>query len=222
MPRRTAGRPALRAPRNGDRPAPAHGGSGEVRIIAGQWRGRRLPVPDVPGLRPTADRVRETLFNWLQPVIPGARCLDLFAGSGALGLEAASRGAAEVVMIERTPAVVRTLRANLLTLGASPGVQVIEGDALAWLAAAPPRAFDPKPFDLALLDPPFADDLLGASCRLLATAGWLAPGARVYLEAPAYAPYPALPAGWELVREGRTRQVRYALVAVAGETVPVP
>ena len=183
-------------------------GSGHLRIIGGRHRGRRLPIPDQPGLRPTADRVRETLFNWLMPVLPGARCLDLFAGSGALGLEAASRGAGEVVLVERNALVARQLLLNVQTL-AEPGVQVIQADALAWLAR------DPSPFDLVFLDPPFAEALLAPACALLAARGWLAPGARVYLETAERAGFPPLPAGWDLVRERTAGQVRFGLVLVA-------
>jgi 16S rRNA (guanine966-N2)-methyltransferase len=182
-------------------------GPGRLRIIGGRYRGRRLPIPDQPGLRPTADRVRETLFNWLTPALPGARCLDLFAGSGALGLEAASRGAGEVLLIERNELVVRQLRANVLTLDATI-VQVIRADALAWLNGAP------RPFDLVFLDPPFADGLLAPACALLAGHGWLAPGARVYLETAARAGFPPLPAGWELIREGTAGEVRFGLALV--------
>lgn len=186
----------------------APGGPGRLRIVGGQWRGRRLPVPDQPGLRPTPDRVRETLFNWLAPVLPGARCLDLFAGSGALGLEAASRGAGEVVLVEKSEPVVRQLRANLLTLRAER-VALARADALVWLAG------EPRPFDLVFLDPPFADGLLGPACERLARPGWLAPGARVYLESAADIGFPTLPAGWELIRERTAGAVRFALATIA-------
>lgn len=184
------------------------GGPGHLRIIGGTNRGRRLPIPDQPGLRPTADRVRETLFNWLAPVLPGARCLDLFAGSGALGLEAASRGAGEVVLVERNAPVARQLDANRVTLNAQ-GVRVIQTDALAFLDGPP------SPFDLVFLDPPFAAGLLGPACTRLAARGWLAPGARVYLETDRREGFPALPNGWQLIRERTTGQVRFGLVLVA-------
>jgi 16S rRNA (guanine966-N2)-methyltransferase len=148
--------------------------------------------------------VRETLFNWLAPIIEGARCLDLFAGSGALGFEAASRGAAEVVMIERSASVVRTLRENIRTLGEGR-VSVVRADARSWLKR-PGEAFH-----IVFLDPPFNEHLLLPSCRLLAELGWLAPKARVYLEAPAAADLAPLPPGWALVKEGRAGQVRFAL-----------
>ena len=186
----------------------AGSGPGRLRIIGGHNRGRRLPIPDQPGLRPTPNRVRETLFNWLTPVLPGARCLDLFAGSGALGLEAASRGAGEVVLVEHNAAVARQLSANVQTLAAT-GVQVIVADALTWLAG------DPQPFDLVFLDPPFADGLLVPACALLAARGWLVPSARVYLEGADRVGFPPLPDGWELVRECKAGQVRFGLVLVA-------
>jgi len=179
----------------------------QLRIIGGRYRGRRLSVPAQPGLRPTADRVRETLFNWLQPVIVGSRCLDLFAGSGALGFEAASRGADEVLMIERSESVIRVLTANAHSLGVTQ-VRVHRADALRWLAGSG------DPFDLVFLDPPFHEDLLTPSCTLLSSGGWLAPGGLVYLEAPANRALPSLPADWTLIRDKRAGQVRYALAAV--------
>ena len=178
--------------------------SGRLRIVGGRYRGRKLPVPAQPGLRPTPDRVRETLFNWLQPVIAGARCLDLFAGSGALGFEAASRGAAEVVMIERSEPVARVLVANAHALDAAQ-VRVSRADALRWLSGSA------EPFDIVFLDPPFDQDLLGRSCALLSAGGWLAERALVYLEAPAKGQLPALPGAWTLVRDKQAGQVRFAL-----------
>ena len=180
--------------------------TGSVRIIAGRWRRRRLPVADVAGLRPTPDRVRETLFSWLQERLPGARCLDLFAGSGALGLEAASRGAREVVMVEAHPRVVETLRAQLETLGASH-VDVIEADALRWLAG------DARPFDIVFLDPPFGSVDLGELCAHLERGGWLAPDALVYVESHGDYAGLGLPAHWRAKREQRAGQVRYYLAA---------
>ena len=184
------------------------GRSGQLRLIGGRFRGRRLPIPHQIGLRPTTDRTRETLFNWLAPIIEGSRCLDCFAGSGALGLEAASRGAARVVMIERAAAVARQLRANAALLGADT-VDVIHADALGWLSAQPPR-----PFDVVFLDPPFGLDLLVPSCSLLYRRGWVRPGSRIYLELPGAAELPTLPAGWQLTRDKRAGQVRFVLVEV--------
>ena len=176
---------------------------GSVRIIAGQWRGTRLPVPDRPGLRPTSDRVRETLFNWLQPVLPGARVLDLFAGSGALGLEAASRGAASVQLLEADPQLAQALADAVSRLDATEQVQVHRGDALAWL-----RTTNESGFDIAFVDPPFDADLWPAVLELLPAR--LAAGAWLYLESPA-GHAPALSAEWALHRESGTREVRYAL-----------
>ena len=180
----------------------------QVRIIGGQWRGRKLEFPDVPGLRPTPDRVRETLFNWLAPMLPGSRCLDLFAGSGALGFEAASRGAAEVLLVERDPRIVKTLREQAQRLRAD-GLQVVQADVQQYLGGAP------QAYDIVLLDPPFGKDLLRPTLQALA-AGWLALGARIYLEAErglgTEALTELLPNGLELVRSKVAGQVGYHLV----------
>jgi 16S rRNA (guanine966-N2)-methyltransferase len=189
------------------------GGRGQLRIIAGRYRGRKLPVADLPGLRPTPDRVRETLFNWLAPVIEGARCLDAFAGSGALGFEAASRGAREVLMLEQSAPAARLLAENARRLGAE-SVRVERADTLRWLAG-PGTAFD-----IVFLDPPFAAGLLPEACALLARNGWLAPNAWVYLETPARPGLPPLPEGWRLHRERQAGQVCYALIAVESGTGP--
>lgn len=141
------------------------GGRSQVRIIGGSLRGRKLSFADLPGLRPTGDRVRETLFNWLQPLIEGARCLDLFAGSGALGIEAVSRGAAEVVLVDNAPAVIRQLEKNRSAFNLDR-LTVVRADALQFLDRAP------SPFDLVFLDPPFHGDLLQPLCQRLAK-GWL-------------------------------------------------
>jgi 16S rRNA (guanine966-N2)-methyltransferase len=161
-------------------------------------------------VRPTPNRVRETLFNWLQPVIAGARCLDLFAGSGALGFEAASRGAAEVVLVERSELVARNLEQNAGSLRAAQ-VRVHRADALRWLSRTG------EPFDIVFLDPPFDETLLGSSCALLNGNGWLRPRSLVYLEAGTHQDFPVLPEGWELVRDKRAGQVRYALAIVHDE-----
>lgn len=183
-------------------------GSGNtLRIIGGQWRGRKLRFADGEGLRPTTDRVRETLFNWLQPIIHGARCLDLFAGSGALGLEALSRGALEVQFIERNPRAVTMLQENLALLNADNG-QVMQGDALAFLRGPA------RPFDIVFLDPPFRQDLLIPALTLLAQGNWLAPNARIYIELEAEEGEPHLPSGWELLRSKTAGQVAYHLAAV--------
>ena len=176
--------------------------TGHVRIIGGRWRGTRLPVTDSSGLRPTADRVRETLFNWLQPRLGGARVLDLFAGSGALGLEALSRGAREAVLVERDPQVATVLRQVVERLDATAQAAVVRADAMSWL-----RAPLHGRFDVVFVDPPFETALWPAVLPLLAP--WLAPDALVYLEIPSGAA--PMPAGWIVHREGSTREVRYAL-----------
>lgn len=186
--------------------------AGRLRIVGGTHRGRQLPVLDQPGLRPTADRVRETLFNWLAPVTEGSRCLDLFAGTGALGFEAASRRANEVLMIDRSAAVARALTANARTLG-TPQLRVIQADALEWLAERG------RPFDIVFLDPPFEAGLLGPTCSLLARNGWLSRGARIYLETSVKAGLPSLPTGWALLRDKQAGQVRYALAQAGTESL---
>lgn len=179
--------------------------SNQVRIIAGQWRGRKLAFPDAGGLRPTSDRIRETLFNWLQPVLPGASCLDLFAGSGALGFEAASRGAAKVVMLDSARDVVLALQKNAKLLSAST-VQVRQQDAASYLAA------ESRPADVVFLDPPFdSPELLVQSITLLSAPGWLAPGAWVYVETPSTAAEPAVPSDWSLEKQKKAGQVAYRL-----------
>lgn len=188
---------------NGRRNPPRPASTGSVRIIGGRWRGTRLPVPDSPGLRPSSDRVRETLFNWLQPALPGARVLDLFAGTGVLGLEAVSRGAASAHLLEAEPRLARALQAAVVRLGASGEVAVHHGDALAWLHAQPPGGYD-----VAFVDPPFAaglwEPVLAALPAVLAADAWL------YIESPS-GHAPATSPEWALHRENRTRDVRYAL-----------
>lgn len=175
-----------------------------LRIVGGRWRGRRLSFPDAEALRPTGDRIRETLFNWLQPYLSGSRCLDLFAGSGALGLEALSRGAASAVLVEKARAVARQLEQSVRELDAV-GARIVNADALGFLAGAA------EPFDIVFLDPPFATDLLDRCCGMLTGSGWLAPGAFVYLERDLSQGPPALPPQWTLHREGRAGQVGYYL-----------
>jgi 16S rRNA (guanine966-N2)-methyltransferase len=181
----------------------------QFRIIGGRYRGRKLRFPDLPGLRPTPDRVRETLFNWLMPVLPGARCLDLFAGSGALGFEALSRGAAAVTFVEREPQAVKMLRDNLALLQVDGG-EVVQADALAFLAGPA------RPHDIVFLDPPYQSDLLPPCLERLAAGDWLAPGARLYVETPARTDLPPLPAGWSVHRSKRAGGVGYHLIRTAG------
>lgn len=165
-----------------------------------------MPVADLPGLRPTTSRVRETLFNWLQNDIPGARCLDLFAGSGALSFESASRGAASVTMLETQNQAVRILRENIQTLNAGQ-VQVLPSDALSWLSATATETFD-----VVFIDPPFDSDYLAQACRLLETQGYLSEHACIYLEMNRKQDLPPLPKSWTVVREKKTGQVGYYLV----------
>lgn len=186
-------------------------GRNELRIIGGRWRGRKLRFPSAEGLRPTPDRVRETLFNWLAPVIHGARGLDLFAGSGALGLEALSRGAAELVFVERAPRVARYLRETVAALAAAGG-RVVQSDAEAFLAGTA------QPFDVVFLDPPFDAQVVPALLARLVAGGWLAPGARVYVEQPAARGAPAWPAPLVAHRSGRAGEVGYHLGVMPGES----
>lgn len=156
-------------------------------------------------MRPTSDRTRETLFNWLQPVLPGARCLDLFAGSGALGFEAASRGAAQVVMVDNVHDVVGALRENAARLSAS-SVQICRQDAGSYLAAGS------GPFDVVFLDPPFGSlELLAQSIAGLSVPGWLTEGAWIYIETPSRDTEPVVPAGWTLGKQKKAGQVAYRL-----------
>lgn len=183
-------------------------GRNHFRIIAGAWRGRVLEFPDVPGLRPTPDRVRETLFNWLQPVIQGARCLDAFAGSGALGLEALSRGAGVVTFIEHERSAAGAIEGHLDRLDCETG-EVICADALSWLR--PGRPATGHGFDVVFLDPPFRTDLLPELCTLLDAGGWLADRALIYMECEAGAGPPELPAGWCWYRDKRAGHVAFRL-----------
>lgn len=180
--------------------------TGKVRIISGQWRRRILRVADVEGLRPTPDRVRETLFNWLAGSIEDARCLDLYAGSGALGFEAASRGAAKVVMVERDNHAVDCMRRQASELGAEQ-IEVVHADARRWLHG------EASTFDIVFLDPPFGGDDLGEVCERLDQASWLSLGALIYLESQVAADPLQLPSTWQIVRRQKAGQVRYHLAA---------
>ena len=178
-----------------------------LRIIGGAWRGRKLVFPDVEGLRPTPDRVRETLFNWLQPIIAGAHCLDLFAGSGALGLEALSRGAASVVMVERDGGAVQQLRENIAVLKTTHA-QVIQRDALEFLNSG---RGDAAPFDVVFLDPPYLKNLIDPCCAALEHGGWLKASSDLFIEAERELQTFALPAGFEHIRNKHAGQVGYHL-----------
>jgi 16S rRNA (guanine966-N2)-methyltransferase len=178
-------------------------GKNRVRIIAGQWRSRIVKFPPAAQLRPTPDRVRETLFNWLGQRLDGMACLDLFAGSGALGFEALSRGARRVVMVERDRAVAQALRTSARELQAEDA-HVVEGDSLRYLALGGEK------FDVAFVDPPYASDL--ALKALDALPARLNAGARVYVESA----QPIVPgAPWRVLREDRAGSVRYALLELA-------
>ena len=176
---------------------------GQIRVIGGQWRGRKLPVLSSEGLRPTADRIKETLFNWLMFDIRQSCCLDLFAGSGSLGFEALSRGAAEVVLVEKDAGVAKQLAQNLTTLSATFG-QVVHTDALAFLQT-PARAFD-----VVFLDPPFHQQLLPQACQLLEANGWLSEHAKIYIEREQNCKL-LLPLNWQLLKDKQAGQVSYQL-----------
>ncbi len=176
---------------------------GSVRIIGGRWRGTRLPVAELPGLRPTSDRARETLFNWLQPALPGARVLDLFAGSGALGLEALSRGAAEALLVERDRRQCASLRELAQRLQGGDAASVVQADALSFL-----RAPVHGRFDVVFVDPPFEAGLWQEVLEAL--PAWVAASAWLYLECPAGSGGVAA-SGWALHREGATRDARHLL-----------
>ncbi|PAV24820.1 16S rRNA (guanine(966)-N(2))-methyltransferase RsmD [Tamilnaduibacter salinus] len=181
---------------------------GELRLIGGDWRRRVLTFPAVDDVRPTPARVRETLFNWVMPMLPGARCLDLFAGSGVLGLEALSREAASVTFVDQSRPLCRALSDNLQTLGTDRG-EVVQADVRRFLAQATTRAMD-----LIMLDPPFRQDWPEQLIPLLAQNGWAAPGTLVYLEREKEQSLPALPVGWTPHREKTAGQVRYMLIRV--------
>lgn len=179
------------------------GAAGRIRVIGGALRNSRIDVADVPGLRPTPERVRETLFNWLAPTLEGARCLDLCAGTGALGIEALSRGAGSVWFVEQNLSAANALRQNLERLKTT-GSQVTSMDARALLRGGS------QPMDLVFMDPPFALDLWTSLAELLDQGGWLAAGASIYVECPRAAS-PVLPPDWKLHRESVAGEVRFAL-----------
>lgn len=181
--------------------------SSHVRIISGQWRGRKLPVLDLNGLRPTTDRIKETVFNWLAMDIPNARCLDLFAGSGALGFEAASRYAKEVVLIEKDLKAQQQIKQNIERLNAL-NLQVFCADALGFLAQ---RNKDEQDFDLVFIDPPFRANLLTDSIKLLEDNQWLANNALIYVECEKEFQLTDIPPSWELLKEKQAGQVCYRL-----------
>jgi len=185
--------------------------SNQIRIIGGEWRSRHIVFDDAPGLRPTPSRVRETLFNWLQADILHSRCLDLYAGSGALGLEAASRGARQVVQVENNPASCQKLRENIAKLAAAQ-VKLAQQDVSHFLNGPAQH------FDLVFLDPPFGQGLIGQTCKLLDDNGWLAAYAKIYLECERNRPLDDLPADWRLLKSKTAGEVSYNLLQKQSDT----
>ena len=188
--------------------------TGQVRVIGGEWRGRKLPVPEAEGLRPTPDRIRETLFNWLQFVIAGKNCLDAFTGSGALAVEALSRGAAKVTAIERDIKVAKQL-STLLTPLAGERLKLVNADALQWLGNRLESSLENQPatpFEVVFLDPPFGQSLLEPACQLLEEKGWLAEDAYIYVEqAKQQTGLVTLPANWVLHKDKQVGEVHFSL-----------
>lgn len=180
--------------------------SNTLRIIGGQWRGRKLPFADIPTLRPTPDRVRETLFNWLQQNIHDARCIDLFAGSGALGLEALSRGASHCLFIDKHTEAIAQINKNLATLNCHQG-QTLQHDAMTVLQGKPEQSA----FDIAFVDPPYAMDVALKCCHLLESGDWLNDNAHIYIESPTPVTQQDLPGQWNLHRQKQAGNVCYHL-----------
>jgi 16S rRNA (guanine966-N2)-methyltransferase len=178
----------------------------QIRIIGGQWRSRQISFYDAPGLRPTPGRVRETLFNWLQYDIPSSRCLDLYAGSGALGFEAASRGAKSVVQVENNPDACRALKESVLKLAATQ-VKIVQSDVCRYLSG------DAEAFDIVFLDPPFGLSLTVQSCRWLEDKGWLSQHAKIYVEAESKLKFmDELPKNWRLLKSKAAGEVGFYLL----------
>ncbi len=185
--------------------------SNSIRIISGQWRGRKLEVLDAEGLRPTTDRVRETLFNWLMYDVQAARCLDLFAGSGALGLECLSRGAAFVQFVELYPLAARSIQNTLSVLEVGlDQASVISTGYEHFLSAKPSQ-----PFDIVFLDPPFSKQFLPKVVEGLSQSGWLTDNALIYIEQPSTQPQLDVPEHWYLFRQGKTGQSRFCLYSLS-------
>lgn len=186
--------------------------TGQIRIIGGRWRGRKLPVLDAQGLRPTTDRIKETLFNWLQFDLHGARVVDLFAGSGGLGFEALSRGAARATLVETQTQAIALLRDNITTLQVTGQADIDSRGALAWIESAPVHSVD-----VLFLDPPFGHDWLDQILPRIEQADILAPGAFIYIENGQAEAEGELPASWQLLREKTAGQVRFRLLRTASE-----
>jgi len=181
----------------------------QLRIIGGQWRSRKLDIIELPGLRPTSDRIRETVFNWLAPAIHGAHCLDLFSGTGALGLESLSRGAAQGYLIEKHPDAARQIKQHLQTLGAHNAV-VVNADAFNLATIAHSHNIAPGSIDIAYIDPPFANDLWGEIFTLLEDSALLASDALIYVESPREQVL-SPPINWVRIKEKHAGAVGYQL-----------
>ena len=184
---------------------------GELRIIGGQWRGRRLKFEPQEGLRPTLDRYRETLFNWLMHHVEGSRCLDLFAGSGALGLEALSRGATQVDFVDSHPASCSNIRHHLHTLGSKNG-RVHQAQAAAWLKSQTGNPGSDHGYDLIFLDPPFNQDLLQNTCYLLEYNEFIQPHTLIYLEAEPQFNRLVLPSHWQVNKHKQSKSAAFFLL----------
>ena len=181
----------------------------KLKIIGGNWRSRNITFVDTPGLRPTPARVRETLFNWLQNDIMGRRCLDLYAGSGALGFEAASMGAKSVIQVENNPSACRALNQNAIKLAASQ-IKIVQSDVLCYLAG------DAKPFDVIFIDPPFAMGLAVQTCQWLEEKGWLSQHAKIYVEAESSLKLDGMPPNWRQLKSKVAGEVGYHLFEKSG------
>lgn len=181
----------------------------QLRIIAGQWRSRRFSFPAIEGLRPSGDRIRETLFNWLTAYVPASHCLDLFAGSGALGLEALSRGAEKLLAIELNPIACQALQQHIKTLNAETQAQIINQSALDWLKTAS----NPAAFDIIFLDPPFGAELIPDCLQLIAEQQLLAPQGLIYFEAGKQQTLGQLPDNWQIIKHKQTSQLQFGLIS---------
>ncbi|RMJ03032.1 Ribosomal RNA small subunit methyltransferase D [Marinobacter litoralis] len=204
-------KPAPRKPGFGAAQSTGQGGNGELRIIGGDWRSRKLRFPDVGGVRPSPARIRETLFNWLNYHVAGSDCLDLFAGSGALGLEALSRGASQTTLVDHTPALAKALRDNLRLLDSDKGAVICQ-DVEQFLSHR-----QQPPFDIVFMDPPFRQGWLDKLFPLLDSEQWLKPGGWVYVEHESELRTPPTPKSWELHRQKIAGQVNYSLYRVTAE-----
>ena len=183
--------------------------SNKLRIIGGNWRSRCINFVDAPGLRPTPARVRETVFNWLRNDLIGSRCLDLYAGSGALSFEAASREAKSVVQVENNPQACRALKENAIALAAGQ-IQIVQSDVFRYLAG------EAEAFDVVFIDPPFAQDLVVQTCQWLEDKGWLSPHAKIYVETESTLKLTGIPPNWRLLKSKTAGEVGYCLFERVG------